>query len=53
MSGPKFQFLIWKGCKSFVELLKHLFKEGTGLQVAVFATICWCLWERRNRIRVS
>ena len=40
MSGLEFQFLIWKGCKSFFELLKHLFKEGTGLQVVVFATIC-------------
>ena len=40
MSSPEFQFLIRKGCRSFVEFLKHLFKEGTGLQVAVFATIC-------------
>ena len=52
MSGPEFQFLIRKGCRLFVELLERLFREGTGLQVAVFATICWHLWERRNRIRV-
>ena len=42
MSSSEFQFLIRKGCRSFVELLEHLFKEGSGLQVAVFATICWC-----------
>ncbi|KAK7859026.1 putative ribonuclease h protein [Quercus suber] len=52
MSGPEFQFLIRKGCRTFIELLKHLFKEGSGLQVVVFATTCWCLWERRNRMRV-
>ncbi|KAK7833845.1 hypothetical protein CFP56_025181 [Quercus suber] len=52
MSGPEFQFLIRKGCRMFIELLEHLFKEGSGLQVAVFATICWCLCERWNRMRV-
>ena len=46
MSGPEFQFLI------HVELLEHLFKERSRLQVVVFATICWCLWERQNQIRV-
>ena len=40
MSGLEFQFLIQKGCRTFIELLEHLFKEGSGLQVAVFATIC-------------
>ena len=52
MSSPEFQFLIQKGCRLFVELLEHLFKEGSRLHVAVFATICWCLWEQRNQIRV-
>ncbi|KAK9999046.1 hypothetical protein SO802_018649 [Lithocarpus litseifolius] len=52
MSGSEFQFLIRRGCRSFVELLEYLFREGSGLQVAVFATICWCLWQRRNRVRM-
>ncbi|KAL0004829.1 hypothetical protein SO802_012390 [Lithocarpus litseifolius] len=52
MSGSEFQFLIQRGCRSFVELLEYLFREGSGLQVAVFATICWCLWQRRNRVRM-
>ena len=52
MSGPEFQFLVQKGCRSFVELLEHLFREGLCLKVAVFATIYWCLWQRRNRVRL-
>lgn len=52
MSDPGCQFLVRKGFRSFVELLENLFKEGSCLKVALFATICWCLWQRRNQVRV-
>ena len=48
----EFQFLVQKECRSFVELLETLFKEGSSFKVALFATISWCLWQRQNRVRV-
>ena len=36
MLGPEFQFLIRKGCRSFIELLKHLFRVGSGFQCVCY-----------------
>ena len=47
-----FQFLVQKGCRFFVEHLENLFREGSCLKVALFATICWCLWQRQNQVKV-
>ena len=52
LSDSGFQFLVQKEYMSFVELLETLFKEGLSFRVALFATISWCLWQRRNRVRV-
>ena len=52
LSDSGFQFLVQKEYMSFVELLETLFKEGSSFRVALFATISWCLWQRRNRVRV-
>ena len=52
LSDSGFQFLVQKEYMSFVELLETLFKEGLSFRVALFATISWCLWQRRNQVRV-
>ena len=33
------------------DLLKEVLKNGFGFRVALFATMAWCLWQRRNRLR--
>ena len=56
--------MVWKSERSFVDLYKKqhrsfmdLFemvnKEGSSFQTALFATIAWSLWQRRNWIRES
>lgn len=44
LSDPGFNFLVQKNCRSFVELLEALYKDGSGFRIALFATISWCLW---------
>ena len=51
LSNLRFSFMVQKNCRSFVELLKVLFWEGSGFRIALFATICWCLWQQINRVR--
>ncbi|XP_030964030.1 uncharacterized protein LOC115985202 [Quercus lobata] len=41
------------GCRSFFELLEVLFCEGSGFRCALFAKVAWCLWQRRNKLRVQ
>ena len=48
---PGFCFLVQKKCRSFVEILKALFSEGSTYRCAMFAMMAWCLWQRQNRIR--
>ena len=35
----------------FLELLEFLFSHGSCYRVALFATMAWCLWQFRNRLR--
>ena len=41
-----------KKCRSFLEVLESLFSAGSSFRCAQFAMTAWCLWERRNRLRV-
>ena len=52
MFDPRFLFLTQKKCQSFLEVLESLFSAGSSFQCAQFAMTAWCLWERRNRLRV-
>ena len=51
LSNPEFLFLVQLSCKSFVELLEALFRDGLSFKVALFATVAWCLWQQRNQMR--
>ena len=33
------------------DLLEEVLKNDSGFRVALFATVAWCLWQRRNRVR--
>ncbi|KAK7840019.1 hypothetical protein CFP56_017233 [Quercus suber] len=52
MSDPGFLFLTQKKYRSFLEVLESLFSAGSSFQCAQFAMTAWCLWERRNCLRV-
>ena len=51
MSDTGFSFLVQKDCRSFFEVLEILFSKGSGYRIALFATVAWCLWQRRNRMQ--
>nr|XP_023906578.1 uncharacterized protein LOC112018299 [Quercus suber] len=51
MSISEFRSLVQKNCQAFFELLEELFSGGSSFQIALFATVAWCLWQRRNRMR--
>ena len=36
---------------SFFDLLEEVMVNASEFQVALFSTISWCLWQRRNRLR--
>ena len=36
--------------RSFVDLLYSVFELGASFSVALFSTIAWCLWQRRNKL---
>ena len=50
-SIPEFRSLVQKKCRTFFELLGELFSGGSSFRIAFFATVAWCLWQRRNRLR--
>ncbi|XP_075654998.1 uncharacterized protein LOC142625188 [Castanea sativa] len=39
------------GFRSFFDLLEEVLRKGSGYHVALFSTIAWSLWQRRNRLR--
>ena len=49
-SVPHFSGLYLSAHRSFVDLLDSVFKLGTSFSVALFSTIAWCLWQRRNKL---
>ena len=51
MTDPGFLFLVQAKCRTFLELLEVLFSHGSCYRVALFATVVWCLWQFRNRLR--
>ncbi|XP_030958481.1 uncharacterized protein LOC115980358 [Quercus lobata] len=51
MTDPGFLFLVQAKCRTFLELLEVLFNHGSCYRVALFATVAWCLWQFRNRLR--
>ena len=32
------------------DLLEEVLKNGFSFRVALFTTMAWCLWKRRNRV---
>ena len=38
-------------CQSFCDLLEEVFSAGPARKVALFATVAWCIWQRRNWLR--
>ena len=42
-----------KGFRTFFDLLKEVLRKGLKYQVALFSTMAWCLWQRRNRMRMK
>ena len=40
-----------KPYQSFIDLLEAVMQKGSHFRVALFCTIAWSLWHRRNRIR--
>lgn len=43
--------IIEKGFRSFFDLLEGVLRKGSGYHVALFSTIAWSLWQRRNMLR--
>nr|XP_023921584.1 uncharacterized protein LOC112033036 [Quercus suber] len=43
--------LFRKEVQSMQDLLEEVLNNGSGFRVALFATMAWCLWQRRNRVR--
>ena len=39
--------------RRFFDLLEEVLRKGSAYHVALFSTIAWCLWQRRNRLCVS
>ena len=46
-----FRSLVHKKFQTFDELLEEVFSTGSTRKVPMFATVAWCLWQRRNRMR--
>ncbi|XP_023874803.1 uncharacterized protein LOC111987330 [Quercus suber] len=42
-----------KGFRSFFDLLEEVLRKGSTYHVALFSSMAWCLWQRRNRLRMS
>ena len=51
MSLLEFRSLVQKKCRTFCDLLEEVFSAGPAKKVALFATVAWCIWQRRNRLR--
>ena len=49
--NPRVPLAVQKKCRTFFDLLGELFSGGSSFRIAFFATVAWCLWQRRNRLR--
>ena len=52
-SVPSFSQLYQTGYRSFFDLLEAVLDHRSAFTVALFSTIAWSLWQRRNKIRVQ
>jgi hypothetical protein len=39
--------------QNFVDLCVHILSEGKSIQAEKFVTLCWALWNRRNKVRLN
>lgn len=46
-----FVSLYEKRHRTFMDLLEGVLMQSSSFHIAWFATIAWCLWQRRNRLR--
>ena len=53
MSDKSFSFLHSKRFSSFADALLLLRKDASHGLVEYFAMVAWCIWERRNRVRLG
>ena len=51
MSLLEFRSPVQKKCRTFCDLLEEVFSDGPARKVVLFATVAWCIWQRRNRLR--
>ena len=42
-----------KGFRTFFDLLEEVLRKGSKYHVASFSTMAWCLWQRRNPLRMN
>ena len=52
MSDQSFSFMHSKNFSSFADALLFLRKEASPRLVEHFVMVVWCIWERRNRVRL-
>lgn len=38
---------------NFADLCGHILSEGTSVHAEKFVTLCWALWNRRNKVRLN
>ena len=50
---PSFSRLYQTGYWSFLDLLEVVLDQGLAFTVALFSTIAWSIWQRRNKMRVQ
>ena len=49
--APRVSYIGSEEVSAFYDLLEEVFSAGSARKVAMFATVAWCLWQPRNRIR--
>jgi len=52
-SVPSFSHLYQVGYRSSVDLIEAVLDQGSAFTIALFSTIAWSIWQRRNKIRVQ
>ena len=47
---PSFAFLYQRQYRSFMDLISEVLNRFSTYRIALFSTIAWALWQRRNRL---
>ena len=50
-SDPSFFSLYQRQYRSFMDLISEVLNRFSTYRIALFSTIAWALWQRRNRLR--